>query len=220
MVAIILAVLCLSTVGSAYPGIRRHIKSSSQKTNALDALATLFLSSGKLLPGHLTQRHHTVNDYRLRRVPDIVGSAGDQLPPEMPDSDGYAVGSLKDSAGVWWRQSPELFQIICQLADNVSFKKDVKVSVTQTDISLRIAGADVVVGQFPFKINTEKCDWLLEDEVNGFPDGPRYLVVDLAKDEPFVDWPGPVVESPDAAAKSKRLIIGGGYNGQTCMCCP
>jgi hypothetical protein len=100
----------------------------------------------------------------------------------------------------------------------VSFKKDVHVALGKQDIKVDVSGTSVVSGQLPYSIGPDDSDWFVEDELKGFPDGSRYLVVELQKKEPFVDWPGPIVAASDDGEEGsqprKRLVIGGGYDSQ------
>jgi len=182
---------------------------------ALDSLAALFLSTGQQLPIRSELRQSSTNNYELCRAPVVFGSANDNLPPRFPESAGYSIGALQDSESVWWRQTPRIFQIVCQLADDVSLKRDVTMELRKKRISLEIAGVPVVVGELPHSIKTAECDWYTEDELPGFPEDHRYLIIDLAKEEPFVDWPAPLMDDSDNAEKSeKRLVIGGGQQAQ------
>ena len=107
-------------------------------------------------------------------------------------------------------------QLIVALPDNASFKRDVSIDVSRKKIALSVSGNDVLVGDLAFDVVTAESEWFVEDDLDGFSDDvdARFLVVDLAKQESFTDWPAPLqgreeTDDPSAAPGVRRVLIGG-----------
>ena len=69
--------------------------------------------------------------------------------PALNGASNYARGSI-DFHGVpgvkaWWRQDPQLVEVVVALPDDVSFKRDVELDVSRTTISLSVCGEALCV---------------------------------------------------------------------------
>ena len=129
-------------------------------------------------------------------------------PPPLKDADAYSRGALAvDGAdfAAWWRQDVERFELIVEMPDDASFKRDVKIELSRKKISLTMQGKPVAVGNLPHDISADDSEWFVEDDLDGF-EGDRYLMVSLKKLESYVDWTGPLMGETRAP---KKLVIGG-----------
>ena len=144
------------------------------------------------------------------RAPQVVASsAHDVAPPCLPDGEAFARGMIGEKSGwCWWRQTPFTFQLVVMMPEDASFKRDVQLDLHKASISLTVAGSSIVDGPLAHNIRVDASDWYVEDELEGFDDGWRYLVVDMAKADPHVDWQAPLQGSGDSGEELK-LVIGG-----------
>ena len=124
------------------------------------------------------------------------------LPPALNNADGYARGAL--GKGAWWRQDTTSVQLIVALDEDTSFKRDVEVDVSRRSITLRVLGADILVGGLAHEVDAAAAEWVVDDELD-LDDGERFLVVDLPKRESYVDWASPLA----GEGGQRRLRIGG-----------
>ena len=97
-------------------------------------------------------------------------------------------------------------QVIVALPEDLSLKREASIELSRKSISVTLSGVAVLCGDLPHDIYGEGSDWVVEDELDGF-DGTRFLVIDLRKREPFVDWPPPL--AADSVGGGRTLVIGG-----------
>ena len=136
--------------------------------------------------------------------------------PPLRDAERFARGSipLNDGLQAWWRQDPEHVQVIVEMPEDASFRRDVAIDVSRKKIDLAVCKQPVLIGDLAHEVAAADSEWLVEDDVDGF-DGDRYLVVALKKLESFVDWPAPLRDgSSSSATVAKRLLIGGSGEAQ------
>jgi len=107
--------------------------------------------------------------------------------------------------GSWWRQDPEMMQLIVSLPDGASFKRDVSIELTRKNLKLSVAGSLVLSGELAHDAVCDESEWFVEEGMDGF-DVERCLVVDIKKRESFVDWAGPLKGCID---QGRRVLIGG-----------
>ena len=130
------------------------------------------------------------------------------MPPALKNADGYTRGEL--GKGAWWRQDTTSVQLIVELPDDASFKRDVEVDVSRRSITLRVLGADVCSGSLAHEVDAASAEWVVDDEMDDGFDGERFLVVDLPKRESYVDWASPLA----GEGGQRRLRIGGKGDAQ------
>mmetsp|Transcript_129585 Transcript_129585/g.242458 ORF Transcript_129585/g.242458 Transcript_129585/m.242458 type:complete len:531 (-) Transcript_129585:2-1594(-) len=185
-------------------------------SRSLTTLGALLLSFSKP-----TFRHHhkmeppgassliTLRHYRSQPLlSTVIALAGNEQPPSLPGGESYMRGSLSDAMPVWWRQTSSKFQIVCELPDDVSVKRDVSIDLRKETINVHVAGMSVVEGKLQQSIDVDDSDWFTDDEMGGFNDGKRYLVLDLRKAMPNVDWSGPIaVQKPADQRNTKRSLL-------------
>ncbi len=138
-------------------------------------------------------------------------------PPPLGGATGFQRGAL-DVAGTqaWWRQGDQVVQVIVALPEDVSFKRDMSIEMSRTQLSLTMSGVELLVGPLAFEVEPDESDWIVEDELDeDFFTGDRFLVIDLKKKESFVDWGAVLAGGGGASAGSspagaeKRLVLGG-----------
>ena len=66
---------------------------------------------------------------------------------------------------------------------------------------LRI-GDGVLVGDLAHDVRADAAEWMVEEELDGFDDEGRLLVIDLPKRESYLNWPAPLAE--DEAGTPRR----------------
>ena len=123
-------------------------------------------------------------------------------------------GSL--SNGAWWRQDVETVEVVVEMPDDASFKRDVDVEISRKKLSLNLKGATVLEGELSHDVVAADSDWFVEDDLEGFGDADRYLVVSLKKKESYVNWASVLapITDPGATPGPKRLAIGGKGDAQ------
>jgi len=128
-----------------------------------------------------------------------------ELPPTMDRGKAFSSGTLNSDVPAWWRQNYNTFQLVCAVPDDLSVRDDLSIETSDGKFVVKVGDTSVVDGALPYSINIDATEWLVEEDVEGFPAGPRYLVVELTKLEWWVDWPGPVATGSTA----KRYAVGG-----------
>jgi hypothetical protein len=126
-------------------------------------------------------------------------------PPPLPDGAAFAAGFLEGGAA--WRQDPTTVQVVVQMPEDASFKRDVSIKLSRRTVALTVAGTCILDGDLAHDVVADESEWYVEDELEGFERDERYLVVSMRKHESFVEWLAPLRTS-DAPA-SRRLLIGG-----------
>lgn len=164
----------------------------SRLAQMLHTTLLLLTWSSQLRPAFLS--------HRLRARGRDIGLT---MPPALNNADGFGRGELGD--GAWWRQDTTRVQIVVELPEDASFKRDVEVDVSRRSIALRVLGADILVGSLAHEVDASSAEWVVDDEMGGDFDGERFLVVDLPKRESYVDWSAPLAGD----GGQRRLRIGG-----------
>ena len=150
----------------------------------------------------------------VRRHVSLTCAADPTPPPALKDAAAFARGALElsgtDELCAWWRQDPQTLQVVVSMPCDASFKHDVSVSVTRRRVELSVCGVDVLNGELANDVVADDSDWVVEDELDGFPneaDAKKFLVVDLRKLESYVEWPAPTFDGADPG--QRRVLIGG-----------
>ena len=136
-------------------------------------------------------------------------------------SPGFASGSVEAGGRrCWWRQDASKVQLVAELEEDESVKYDVVVGLSKTRLTLKVgesAFAEDVELAHP--IEPEASTWYVEDEgetacerdaEDAGEDPPRFLVVELAKEEAYMNWAGlekagPGADSPELSLDGQRL---------------
>ena len=127
----------------------------------------------------------------------------------------------KDSDRTWfWRQNAELVQLIVELGEDESLRRDVTVELGQNQLSVVVSGCEICAGALAHSVVKTESTWYVdlgdvERESNADDDDDdddaRLLVVELKKQEPFVNWAQPCVGAVGAsgAAAAVRAPLSG-----------
>ena len=125
---------------------------------------------------------------------------------------------MVETISTWWRQDPEGFQLIVELPEDASFKRDVHIDLSRSRILLTVSGTEIVGGKLAHDVDADSSEWFVEDDLDDFvtgsgDDDARYLVMNLRKRESYLDWPSPL-QQHEASSAMRRLVIGGKGDAQ------
>ena len=105
-------------------------------------------------------------------------------------------------------------QLVVELAEAASFKRDVTIELSRKRIDLNIEGGVQLVGDLAHEAVGDASEWFVEEGFEGFDEDTRYLVVDIRKRESFLDWPAPLKSDFGATLPARSVLIGGKGDAQ------
>lgn len=81
------------------------------------------------------------------------------MPPAMKDADAFARGPLSGNSNAWWRQDPTQLELVVELPEDASFKRDVSIEITRKRISVSVLGTELLAGELSHDVAAGEAEW-------------------------------------------------------------